>query len=225
MEKELGQIEKRQEFEQNKVTTTLKGPRHLKMMSEREATEVARHGEVQRWSSDSEGDEVPIAQTLETEPDSTTTVENSVKHIEAVGIKVAKDFGSLGVYFGSVLAVEYDSDDDSKAKPFYCVQYTDGDKEDLNEDEFGFARELCIQTLAAWMKTASIPSSRKPSRRHLCALRGKSPKKESLLSLRIVRPKGGSYPKCFESCRISWKSDTSRRPLHRLRTMSVAHAT
>jgi hypothetical protein len=36
MEKELGQIEKRQELEQNKGTT-LKGPRHLKMMSEREA--------------------------------------------------------------------------------------------------------------------------------------------------------------------------------------------
>jgi hypothetical protein len=72
------------------------------------------------------------------------------------------------------------------------------------------------------LRTASIPSSRKPSRRHLCTSRGKSPKKESLLSSRIVRPKGGSYPKCFESCRISLKLDTSRRPLHRLRTMSVA---
>jgi hypothetical protein len=70
---------------------------------------------------------------------------NSVQHVEAVGIKVAKDFGSLGVYFGTVLSVEYDSDDEDRAIPFYCVKYTDGDTEDLNESEFGFARELCIQ--------------------------------------------------------------------------------
>jgi hypothetical protein len=144
MEKELGQIEKRQELEQNKVTT-LKGPRHLKMMSEREADEMSRHGEVQRRSSDSEGNEVPISQTLQTEPDSSTTIQNSVQHVEAVGIKVAKDFDSHGVYFGSVLSVEYDSDDEKKAKPFYCVKYSDDDTEDLNEDEFGFARELCIK--------------------------------------------------------------------------------
>jgi hypothetical protein len=42
------------------------------------------------------------------------------------------------------------------------------------------------------------------------------------LSLRIVQPKVGSYPKCFESCRISSKSDTSRRLLRRLITTNVA---
>ncbi len=125
--------------------TTQKGPRHLKMMREREAEEMSRHGEVQRGSSDSEGDEVPISQTLQTEPDSSSTIQNSVQHLEAVGIKVAKDFGSLGVHFGSVLSMEYDSDDEKKAKPFYCVKSSDGDTEDLNESEFGFARELCIQ--------------------------------------------------------------------------------
>ncbi len=77
--------------------------------------------------------------------DITTSKQIAGKHIEGVGLKVAKDFGSLGVYFGSVISVEYDSDDDSKANHFYCVQYTDGDKEDLNEEEFCFARELCIQ--------------------------------------------------------------------------------
>ena len=51
-------------------------------------------------------------------------------------------------------------------------------------------------------------------------VKGEIPKKESLLSLRIVRPMGGSYPKCFESCRISSKSDTSRSLLHRLRTIA-----
>jgi hypothetical protein len=77
--------------------------------------------------------------------DITASKQIADKHIEGVGLKVAKDFGSLRVYFGSVIAVEYDSDDDSKANPFYCMQYTDGDKEDLNEEEFGFAREPCIQ--------------------------------------------------------------------------------
>jgi hypothetical protein len=73
-------------------------------------------------------------------------VEIGGTQVEAVGQKVAKDFGSQGVFFGSVIGVEYDSDDDSKENPFYVVQYTDGDKKDLDEAEFGFARdELCLQ--------------------------------------------------------------------------------
>ncbi len=36
------------------------------------------------------------------------------------------------------------------------------------------------KTLTAWIRTASIPSSRKPSRRHLCTSKGKPPKKENL---------------------------------------------
>jgi hypothetical protein len=59
MEKELGQIEKRQGSEPKKVTP-LKVPLHLRMMSEREADEMSRHGEVQRWSSDSDSDETLI---------------------------------------------------------------------------------------------------------------------------------------------------------------------
>jgi hypothetical protein len=53
-----------------------------------------------------------------------------------VGQKIAKDFGKQGVFFGSIIGVEYDSDDNGKEKPFYVVQYTDGDKEDLNEEEY-----------------------------------------------------------------------------------------
>jgi hypothetical protein len=144
MERELGQIEKRRELEQNKVTTQ-KVPRHVKTTSDKQADEMSRQEELERGGSDSEGDELPIAKTLQTEPDSLISTNNSVQHLEAVGTKVAKEFGSLGVYFGSVLSKEYDSDDDDRAKPFYCVKYTDGDTEDLNESEFGFARELCIQ--------------------------------------------------------------------------------
>jgi hypothetical protein len=39
--------------------------RGIKLMSEREANDCARNGEVLRWSSDSEGDEVPLAKTVQ----------------------------------------------------------------------------------------------------------------------------------------------------------------
>jgi hypothetical protein len=92
MEKELGQIEKRTQAEQNKSTTKEK-PKILKMMSEREAVEVARHGEVLRWGSDSEDDEVTIAKTIETPEESstdgnqisTTTATIAGKHHESLG--------------------------------------------------------------------------------------------------------------------------------------------
>jgi hypothetical protein len=107
--------------------------------------------------SESDDDEIPfselrekiIAEThgslTEKEPTSETLQTEEDRNVEAVGTKVAKDFGSVGVFIGTVLSVEYDSDDDIKAKPFYCVEYTDGDREDLNEEEFGYAKELCFQ--------------------------------------------------------------------------------
>jgi hypothetical protein len=133
-------------------------PRQVKdtmitLLSEREADETAMFGEVITWSDDDNATAVlslselanslkePVSETLLTEVHSPC----ERPWIEAVGTKVAKDFGSLGVYFGTVLSVEYDSDDEKKAIPFYCVKYSDGDTEDLNEDEFGFARELRFQ--------------------------------------------------------------------------------
>ena len=107
--------------------------------------------------SESDDDEIPfselrekiIAEThgslTEKEPTSETLQTEEDRNLEEVGTKVAKDFGSVGVFIGTVLSVEYDSDDDIKAKPFYCVEYTDGDREDLNEEEFGYAKELCFQ--------------------------------------------------------------------------------
>ncbi len=83
--------------------------------------------------------------TERVEKTSETTTQNQDKHLEALGEKVAKDFGKQGVFFGSAIAVEYDSDDHGKENPFYVVQYTDGDKEDLNEEEYGYAHELCVQ--------------------------------------------------------------------------------
>ena len=37
--------------------------------------------------------------------------------------------------------MEYDSDDVGREAPFYVVQYTDGDREDMDEEEFTFAHE------------------------------------------------------------------------------------
>jgi hypothetical protein len=95
-------------------------------------------------------DDVPTALILahtseKTAQTSQTTTQNVDKHLEAVGQKIAKDFGKQGVFFGSVIGVEYDSDDNGKENPFYVAQYTDGDKEDLNDEEYGFAHELCLQ--------------------------------------------------------------------------------
>ncbi len=71
MERQLAQIEKRQTSIETKQDSDDDNepivhhiPTYLKMLSEREADETAKFGEVQRWNSDSEGDEVPISQTL-----------------------------------------------------------------------------------------------------------------------------------------------------------------
>ena len=124
----------------------------IRLVSEREADETAMFGEPLTWSDDENATAVSLSKLAESlkEP-LLETVETEVQSPcerfldEAVGTKVAKDFGELGVFLGLVVSVEYDSDDEKKAIPFYCVKYSDGDTEDLNEDEFGFARELRFQ--------------------------------------------------------------------------------
>ncbi len=79
MERQLAQIEKKQQTVVtqkdsdeddvpivNPIQPQTKGKgKGIKLMSEREADETAKFGEVQRWSSDSEGDEVPITQLMQ----------------------------------------------------------------------------------------------------------------------------------------------------------------
>jgi hypothetical protein len=112
---------------------------------ERQLTQIAkRQASVEtNEKTSSDEDDVPIASTIARRSD--TTTQNEDNNLEAVGQKVAKDFGEQGVFFGSIIGVEYDSDDKGKEKPFYVVQYTDGDKEDLNGKEYGYAHELCFQ--------------------------------------------------------------------------------
>ncbi len=69
----------------------------------------------------------------------------SNKHTSALGKRVAKDFGKLGVFFGVVQSVEYDTDDAGEERPFYVVEYTDGDREDNSDNELKFACELALQ--------------------------------------------------------------------------------
>jgi hypothetical protein len=107
---------------------------------------MAKNGDVNTWSSDSDGDvqkaiDIPTGKKKDKEQEcdrddlaiSSTRRKPRNKHTDAVGKRVAKDFGKLGVFFGEVQSVEYDSDDAAQESPFYVVQYTDGDRED-NDD-------------------------------------------------------------------------------------------
>ena len=115
----------------------------LRISSAREADEVEKFGELLRCSSDSEGDEVPITQTLiQALKEPTTDV--IVEHKD-IGMKIARDFGVMGVFVGKVVAVEYDSEDVDKIEDIYVVEYTDGDREDMNKDELVYGNEFYVQ--------------------------------------------------------------------------------
>ncbi len=129
MERQLGQIEKRQNsietrqdsseddvpiVNQIETESTRKG-KGIKMMSEREAVEMAKFGDVLRWSTDSDSEAVPIKDTIL----SKTNHEESVKHKD-VGIKIARDFGKKGVFLGEVVAVEYDGEDVDKNEDIFA---------------------------------------------------------------------------------------------------------
>ena len=116
----------------------------IRPMSEREADETARHGEPLRWSSsDSEGDEVPIAQiigqkTKQSDIWAPTTTQAIPEGQEAVGVGIARDFGKdVGVFKGEVTHVK-----DQRKRHIYHVQYEDGDSEDFDLEEYQFAYEV-----------------------------------------------------------------------------------
>jgi hypothetical protein len=119
----------------------------VRLLREREANEAAILGEVLPRGVDGDAAQVSLSQFAESLEGSISEMQKPIEDIsiEEVGTKVAKDFGALGMFSGTVLSVEYDSDDCMKAKPFYCVEYCDGDREDLNEEEFLYAKELCFQ--------------------------------------------------------------------------------
>jgi hypothetical protein len=94
----------------------------IKLMSEREADEFAKYGEVQTWSDDDKVGEVPIsylAECLKTTPQTyleDTAPEDNGKECpeDFVGSKIARKFGTSGIYLGEVLRIEYNSEDENK---------------------------------------------------------------------------------------------------------------
>ncbi len=121
MERQLVQIEKRQNTEaeaiMENVIPFIPG---IKMMSEREADEESKHGEVLRWS----------------EEDSQTSRDLFVKGHGNLGQRVGKFFDTV-YHVGTVTEVI------PRRKGFYYkVTYEDGDQEDMDEAEFNYAMEL-----------------------------------------------------------------------------------
>jgi hypothetical protein len=96
-------------------------PKGIKLMSEREANECARHGEVLRWSTDDEEDK---------EPEMEKTMKKTRSKI------VAKFFESV-LFIGTVTEVI-----PRRRDFFYKVTYEDGDQEDMDEAELLYALEL-----------------------------------------------------------------------------------
>jgi hypothetical protein len=105
-------------------------------MSDRVADEDAKFGEVQSGSSDSEGDDVPVALLLKAVKDKVETVMPEGE--QAVGAGIARDFGTeLGVFKGKVHHVQA-----VRRRHVYHVKYEDGDSEDFDADEYKYAYEL-----------------------------------------------------------------------------------
>ncbi len=109
------------------------------MDSDRETDEIRKTGDVITYVSESP---VDITTTIEVESAVGNDELTSHVHNDAVGKKITKDFGKLDIFFGEVQSVEYDTNDAEHKAPFYVVVYTDGDKEDFNEQELAYGGNL-----------------------------------------------------------------------------------
>ena len=58
--------------------------------------------------------------------------------LEAMGCVVCRDFGQGGFFVGAVVGFEFDG----QGNCLYCIEYTDGDKEDLDQEELNYAYAL-----------------------------------------------------------------------------------
>jgi hypothetical protein len=132
MEKELAQIEKRQQAKVQSKPDTVTPSLDVNSDSEEDSLPIAQT--IQASKEDSDDDNLPIAKTL-----------RGSKHSDALGKIIAKHFGEQGTFTGEVVGVEYDSEDEAQEAPFYVVQYDDGDREDMTEEELSYACELHFQ--------------------------------------------------------------------------------
>jgi hypothetical protein len=77
---------------------------------------------------------------------------------DAVGVKVARDFGELGIFKGEVERVE-----EERKRFYYNIIYEDGDREEWNEGQYLYGKELreaidsgrCVKTNADGTDIAS----------------------------------------------------------------------
>jgi hypothetical protein len=151
-------------------------------MSEREAVECAKFGEVLRWSSDSEGEtekttradkDLPVATETEakvtqivqtrqntivliTETEEAEEIQQaSVSETIQQTVKVAKQF-EAGLFIGEITAVNT-----KRGRNLYTVLYEDGDGEDMNDREYKEARDLYEKTQGVSRNTNEIEKEAK----------------------------------------------------------------
>jgi hypothetical protein len=161
MERQLAQVEKRQTSVETKQDTseddvpivqqirsqTVRKGKGIKLMSEREADETAKFGEVLRWSTDATVRETKNPSHRHYLKKSKEKEGETKGNTEFIVAKVARDFGNQGVFFGEIVALEFDSGHEAKEDPFYLVKYTDSDQEDLDGKELSYALELYHKTI------------------------------------------------------------------------------
>ena len=90
-------------------------------------------------SSDSdEDDNIPIAETLDSDEDFTapTSVMTPKLGLLGIGTEVMRQFDA-GLFLGTVIS--FNSKDG-----LYKIEYTDGDREDMDEPEFIYAYQLAL---------------------------------------------------------------------------------
>ena len=105
----------------------------LPMLSEREADEMALHGEVLRFS--------PV-RSMVSDPGAAVNDSLAQKFgVNAIGEFVCRDFGPDGMFQGRITAYHLDNE----KKGLYTVQYTDNDIEDLDEEEYNYAYSLWLE--------------------------------------------------------------------------------
>ncbi len=116
-------------------------------------------------------EEVPITTLLDTakeravenaEPVQGTTTKKSrnarMPKANMVRKKVSRDFGKKGIFHGEVIAVEYESSDEDKVEPIYVVEYTDGDREDFDAEQFRYGQELFDTVVLANEEGSNVSS-------------------------------------------------------------------
>jgi hypothetical protein len=115
MEKQLGEMDRRRE-ETDQTNTIVE----IATVLETEQTPLL-------------GKRRSVFRRLNTVVDNTKDSDGRLKQSSHIGKTIARDFGDAGVFEGEIVQVEYDSEDIEKVEPIYVVEYTDGDREDMDE--------------------------------------------------------------------------------------------